>query len=39
MGMLSARLFLDQRGASNDSCSEERMHAFGGTVKEASCGV
>ena len=37
--MLASKLFLDKSRVSNFSCSRERMHAFGGTAMEASCGV
>ena len=39
MDVLASGLFSEKRIASNVSFSGERMHAFGGTVAEASCGV
>ena len=39
MDVLTYRIFLEQIRESNVSCIRERMHAFGGNVTEASCGV
>ena len=36
---LASRLFLERRRASNVSCRRERMHVFGVTLMEASCGM
>ena len=37
--MLDSRLLLEQMISSEVSCRGERMHAFGGIVLDASCGV
>ena len=39
MDVLDSRLFLKQRRASKVSCRGERIHAFGGIVMDAPCGV
>ena len=39
MDVLTSGMLLERRRESNVSCSGERMHAFGGTVVEAFCGV
>ena len=39
MDVLASRLFLGKRRLSNVSCRGEKIHAFGGTVVELSCGA
>ena len=39
MYVLASRLFLERRRASNVSCREERVYAFGGIVMDTSCGM
>ena len=39
MDVLASRLSLEQRRVSKVSCRGERVHAFGGIVLDAYCGM